>query len=126
MRAQCLQSLPAPPWKACESRPRRSDQFIRFYVAIGIARNRTIGRNPVTSESVPNYIDFVRLLDDWIEKGKVPAGEQILSDMENIPPFSLAIQKAPPATLVPRTEKGWSTASYPAFTDPGNSCSSQV
>jgi len=65
------------------------DQFLRFYVAVGIFHNRNVGRNPLTNETVPNYLDFIALLDDWVDKGKTPADVQVLSDMEPTPPFAV-------------------------------------
>jgi hypothetical protein len=64
------------------------DSFLRFYVAIGIAHNRNVGKNPLTNEPVPAFIDFIGLLDDWVEKGKVPADRQVLVDMPTVPPFT--------------------------------------
>jgi hypothetical protein len=68
---------------------RSVDQFIRFYVAIGIFHNRNVGRNPLTNEAVPNYFDVIGLLDDWVDHGKAPADVQVLSDMDAVPPFTV-------------------------------------
>lgn len=65
------------------------DSFLRFYVAIGIFHGRNVGRNPLTNEPVPNYADFIGMLDDWVEKGKAPADRQVLRDMTNAPPFTV-------------------------------------
>ncbi|HKD09918.1 MAG TPA: tannase/feruloyl esterase family alpha/beta hydrolase [Bryobacteraceae bacterium] len=67
----------------------RTDQFLRFYVAVGLFHNRNVGRNPVTHELVPAYVDFIQMLDDWIEHGKAPADTQILSDIDIKPPFAV-------------------------------------
>jgi Tannase and feruloyl esterase len=69
--------------------PRATDDFLRFYVAIGIFHNRNVGRNPLTGETVPNYLDFISLLDDWVDAGNVPADRQVLRDMEAVPPFTV-------------------------------------
>jgi feruloyl esterase len=66
-----------------------ADRFLRFYVAVGIFHNRNVGRNPLTNELVPSYVDFIAMLDDWVEKGTVPADTQILTDMETSPPFAI-------------------------------------
>jgi feruloyl esterase len=68
---------------------RTVDQFMRFYVAVGLFHNRNIGRNPVTNELVPMYVDFISMLDDWVENGKVPADTQVLTDMNQLPPFAV-------------------------------------
>ena len=68
---------------------RSVDQFLRFYVAAGIFHGLNVGRNPVTNEPVPNYVDFLGLLDDWVEKGTAPADTQVLMDMETAPPFTV-------------------------------------
>jgi feruloyl esterase len=65
------------------------DQFVRFYVAVGLSHNRNVGRNPVSNEPVPNYLDFIKLLDDWADGGKAPADNQVLTDMEASPPFAV-------------------------------------
>lgn len=68
---------------------RNVDEFLRLYVAIGIFHNRNVGRNPLTNEPVPNYLDFIGMLDDWVESGKAPADRQVLRDMEPVPPFTV-------------------------------------
>jgi hypothetical protein len=68
---------------------RTVNSFIRFYVAIGIFHNRNVGRNPLTNAPVPNYIDFIGMLDDWVSKGKAPADTQVLVDMPTAPPFTV-------------------------------------
>jgi len=68
---------------------RAVDEFVRFYVAIGLFHNRNVGRNPITDALVPGYVDFIRMLDDWVEHGKAPADTQVLSDMDLVPPFTV-------------------------------------
>jgi len=63
--------------------------FVRLYVAIGLFHNRNIGRNPLTGAQVPMYVDFIKLLDDWVEQGKAPADTQVLTDMDPTPPFKV-------------------------------------
>lgn len=65
------------------------DQFVRFYVAIGLFHNRNVGRNPITNALVPGYVDFIAMLDDWVEHGKAPADTQVLSEMDPLPPFAV-------------------------------------
>jgi feruloyl esterase len=65
------------------------NEFVRFYVAIGLFHNRNIGRNPLTGAQVPMYADFIKLLDDWVEHGKAPADTQVLADMDPTPPFKV-------------------------------------
>jgi hypothetical protein len=65
------------------------DSFLRFYVAVGIFHNRNVGRNPLTNRLVPSFLDFIAMVDDWVEKGAAPADTQILSDMEPVPPFAV-------------------------------------
>lgn len=65
------------------------DEFARFYVAVGLFHNRNIGRNPITGAAVPMYADFIAMLDDWVEQGRVPADTQVLSDMDLVPPFAV-------------------------------------
>jgi feruloyl esterase len=65
------------------------DSFMRFYVAVGIFHNRNVGRNPLTGDTVPNYVDFISMLDDWVEQGKTPADMQVLRDMPTSPPFTV-------------------------------------
>jgi feruloyl esterase len=62
---------------------------VRFYVAVGLFHNRNVGRNPVTRELVPAYVDFIQMLDDWVEHGKAPADTQVLSDIDTRPPFAV-------------------------------------
>jgi len=64
-------------------------QFVRFYVAIGLFHNRNVGRNPITNALVPGYVDFIAMLDDWVEHGKAPADTQVLSEMDTLPPFTV-------------------------------------
>ena len=64
-------------------------QFVRFYVAIGLFHNRNVGRNPITNALVPGYVDFIAMLDDWVEHGKAPAETQVLSDIDLLPPFTV-------------------------------------
>jgi Tannase and feruloyl esterase len=68
---------------------RAVDEFVRFYVAIGLFHNRNVGRNPITDGLVPGYVDFVAMLDDLVEHGQAPADMQVLSDMELVPPFTV-------------------------------------
>ena len=68
---------------------RAVEEFVRFYVAIGLFHNRNVGRNPITDALVPGYVDFIAMLDDWVEHGKAPADTQVLSDMELVPPFTV-------------------------------------
>jgi hypothetical protein len=65
------------------------DEFLRFYVAVGLFHNRNIGRNPLTDASVPMFVDFIAMLDDWVEHGKAPADTQVLTDMDLTPPFAV-------------------------------------
>ena len=65
------------------------DEFLRFYVAVGIFHNRNVGRNPLTNDLVPAYVDFIAMLDDWVEQGQAPADRQVLTDMETAPPFAV-------------------------------------
>ena len=65
------------------------NQFVRFYVAIGLFHNRNVGRNPITNALVPSYVDFIAMLDDWVEHGKAPADTQVLSEMDPLPPFAV-------------------------------------
>jgi feruloyl esterase len=69
---------------------RAVDRFMRFYVAVGIFHNRNIGRNPITNEIVPSYVDFIAMLDDWVEKGTPPADAPALTSMATAPPFTIA------------------------------------
>jgi hypothetical protein len=65
------------------------DAFVRFYVGVGIFHNRNVGRNPISDEVVPAYVDFITMLDDWVETGKPPADAPILSAMDTVPPFNV-------------------------------------
>lgn len=65
------------------------DQFSRFYVAVGVFHNRNVGRNPITNEIVPSYVDFIGMLDDWVERGQVPPDAPTLTAMETAPPFAV-------------------------------------
>ena len=65
------------------------NEFLRFYVAVGIFHNRNVGRNPVTNALVPAYVDFIAMLDDWVEHGRAPSDTQVLSDMDTAPPFAV-------------------------------------
>jgi hypothetical protein len=47
-------------------------EFVRLDVAIGWSHNRNVGRNPITNAPVM-YVDFIGMLDDWVEHGKAPA-----------------------------------------------------
>jgi feruloyl esterase len=68
---------------------RAVDEFLRFYVAVGLFHNRNIGHNPITNAPVPMYVDFIAMLDDWVEQGAAPADTQVLSDMDAVPPFTV-------------------------------------
>jgi hypothetical protein len=85
------------------------DEFLRFYVAVGLFHNRNIGRNPLTDALVPMYVDFIAMLDDWVEQGKAPADTQVLSDMDLMPPF--AVHATFPMCRYPM---------YPRYTGDGN------
>jgi len=85
------------------------NSFLRFYVAIGISHDRNAGKNPVTNEPVPNYGDFISLIDDWVEKGKIPADRQVLVDMSTAPPFT--VRSSLPMCRYPQ---------YPRYTGHGN------
>ena len=65
------------------------DRFARLYVAIGIAHNGNVGTNPLTNERVPSYVDFIGMIDDWVEKGTAPADTQVLTSMVTSPPFTV-------------------------------------
>ena len=85
------------------------DEFLRFYVAVGLFHNRNIGRNPLTDALVPMYVDFIAMLDDWVEQRKAPADTQVLSDMDLMPPF--AVHATFPMCRYPM---------YPRYTGEGN------
>ena len=68
---------------------RTVDSFLRFYVAVGIFHNRNVGRNPLTNDLVPSFVDFIAMVDDWVEKGTAPADTQILTDTQPVPPFAI-------------------------------------
>jgi feruloyl esterase len=68
---------------------RTVDSFLRFYVGVGIFHNRNVGRNPLTNELVPSFVDFIAMIDDWVEKGKAPDDTQVLTDVEPVPPFAI-------------------------------------
>jgi len=38
---------------------------------------------------VPSYVDFISMIDDWVEKGSAPADRQVLSEMDAVPPFTV-------------------------------------
>jgi hypothetical protein len=63
------------------------DEFARFYVAVGLFHNGNLGTNPLTKEPVPHYIDFIGMLDDWVDGNKPPAEQQVVRDMKPTPPF---------------------------------------
>ena len=66
------------------------DEFVRFYVAVGLFHNRNIGRNPLTERTGADATSISsRMLDDWVEQGKAPADTQVLSDMDLMPPFTV-------------------------------------
>jgi feruloyl esterase len=65
------------------------NQFVRFYVAIGLFHNRNVGHNPITDALVPGYVDFITMLDEWVELGKAPEDTQVLSEMDTLPPFAV-------------------------------------
>ena len=65
------------------------DSFMRLYVAVGIFHNRNVGRNPVTNELTPSFVDFIAMIDDWVEGGKAPADTQVLTDMDPVPQFAI-------------------------------------
>ena len=68
---------------------RTVDEFVRFYVAIGLFHNRNVGRNPISNALVPGFVDFIAMLDDWVEHGKAPGDTQVLSEMDLVPPFTV-------------------------------------
>ena len=68
---------------------RSVDEFMRFYVAIGLFHNRNVGRNPISNALVPGFVDFITMLDDWVEHGKAPGDTQVLSEMDLVPPFTV-------------------------------------
>ena len=68
---------------------RTVDEFMRFYVAVGLFHNRNVGRNPISNALVPGYVDFIAMLDDWVEHGKAPGDTQVLSEMDLVPPFTV-------------------------------------
>ena len=68
---------------------RAVDEFMRFYVAIGLFHNRNVGRNPISNALVPGFVDFIAMLDDWVEHGKAPGDTQVLSEMDLVPPFTV-------------------------------------
>ncbi len=65
------------------------DQFMRFYVGVGIFHNRNVGTNPLTNEIVPSFVDFIGMLEDWVENGKTPPDAPILNAMDPTPPFKV-------------------------------------
>jgi feruloyl esterase len=64
-------------------------QFMRYYVGIGIYHSRNIGTNPLTNELVPSYVDFIGMLDDWVENGTTPPDAPILKAMDPTPPYKV-------------------------------------
>jgi feruloyl esterase len=68
---------------------RTVDEFVRFYVAVGLFHNRNVGRNPISNALVPGFVDFITMLDDWVEHGRAPGDTQVLSEMDLVPPFTV-------------------------------------
>lgn len=66
-----------------------TDRFLRFYVIVGLFHNRNAGQNPITKKPVPGFVDFISMLDNWVETGKAPDDRQVLVDMEPLPPFAV-------------------------------------
>ncbi len=65
------------------------DEFMRFYVAVGLSHYLNEGLNPLTNASVPHYFDPIAALDEWVERGKTPGDTVVLSDMDATPPFAV-------------------------------------
>jgi feruloyl esterase len=65
------------------------DTFLRFYVGVGIFHNRNIGTNPLTGERAPSYVDFIDMLDSWVETGTPPPDAPVLRAMDAVPPFTV-------------------------------------
>jgi feruloyl esterase len=76
------------------------DRFMRFYVAIGIFHNRNLGQNPLTGERAPSYVDFIDMLDRWVETGTAPPDAPVLRSMDTAPPF--AVHASRPMCRYPR------------------------
>jgi len=85
------------------------DGFMRFYVGVGIFHNRNVGRNPLTGEIVPAFVDFISMLDDWVDQNKAPMDAPVLSDMELVPPFT--VKSSLPMCRYPR---------YPHYNNTGD------
>jgi len=50
---------------------------------------RSLTWRELTNELVPSFVDFIGLLDDWVENGTAPADRQVLTDMDTAPPFAV-------------------------------------
>ena len=38
---------------------------------------------------MPAYVDFIAMLDDWVDAGKTPADAPVLTAMDPAPPFAV-------------------------------------
>ena len=72
------------------------DQFFMAYAVPGLPH--TSAGLPAGSANAPTYgtpgaIDFIGLLDDWVEKDKRPANDLLLTSRKPLPPFDLVSSK---------------------------------
>ena len=65
------------------------DQFMRHYNLVGAWHNRNVGTNTVTGATVPYYVDFIALVDNWVEDGNIPPDNITATFQDGIPPFTV-------------------------------------
>jgi feruloyl esterase len=63
------------------------DSFMRYYSAIGVWHNRNLGLNTLTGAPIPFYVDWIAMIDNWVEDGIVPPDAQTLTYQDPLPPF---------------------------------------
>ena len=63
------------------------DAFLRYYVATGLWHGRNLGFNTVTGAPIPYFVDFIRLVDNWVEDERVPNDQLTVTYQSGLPPF---------------------------------------
>lgn len=65
------------------------DEFIRYYYATGVGHGNNIGINTVTGAVAPYYVDWIDMLDKWVEDGLVPSDAPTVTLQNPTPPFAV-------------------------------------
>jgi hypothetical protein len=71
---------------------RAVDQFVRLYVTPGVGHGGS-GVTGTTGERIPQYVDLLGVLDNWVDRKNPPANNLVQTSVTAAPPFTVTASR---------------------------------